>query len=990
MFEFRVLGALEITRDGVRVPVPSRRQRALLVRLLVGDGRVVPADDLITAVWEDDPPRRAQHALHTQVSRLRSLLAPACELVVTQPPGYALPVAPETVDARRFEAAIERARALLAETPTAAAETFNAALTLWRGPAYAEFAESFAQAAAVRLEELRRAAREERCEALLAAGEPERAVSELGAVVAAHPLRERPHGQLMRALSLTGRQSEALRVYRDFQQRQRDELGVDPSPALGRLHEQVLRHEIERSAAAPPRGDVSEQEPGATTAIPTPLTGFVGRAAELHTLGELIEENRIVTLVGPGGIGKTRLAWELALRLSKASRPVWWVDLSPAGEAADVVHRFSRALGLHEPAEGDMAEFLVEALRGVNGVIVVDNCEHVVCAVAGLLERIAQWCPGAVLLATSRERLAVPGERVMAVSSLPTVEHSGEAGRWESAAVALFVDRLHSSGGPDLDSGDMALVAELCRRLDGLPLAIELAAARSRSLGLAAMAERSPLELLGGGRGDEGRHRSVRAVLDWSYDLLSAEERALLRRLTVFNGHFTLDDAERVCADEYLESRRVAVCLAGLVDKSMVAGPERDRYRLLDTVRAYASERLTEQEDTALLDAAHARHFVEMAERAAQELRTPEEPVWVARITERLDEFRIVHRWACANDVDLAVRLSAALAGYAGYRMRFEVQEWAETAAALPGAAQHPLRAAALASAANGAWGRGDFSRAAELARQGLAAAAGGSPVLAAASLLVLGDVALLEGKFVEAAETYGAVAGAAGDDDLVSAAEALGSQAVALSYQGDTTEALPLADAARRVAQELGAPGPIALSLYFSGECRLVDAPERALELLSQSRRLAAEVDAVFITGVATVSSVSLRARAASDPVAALAAYREAVEHWRRIGNRTQQWVTLRNVVPLLVRAGQEETACLLHGALAAAPARLPDDAPEASPLAAAIARARRLLGDAAAEAAQQRGRRAGLDDLVNRVLAAVEAAAAGRVPVDQAGSSR
>jgi predicted ATPase len=746
------------------------------------------------------------------------------------------------------------------------------------------------------------------------------------------------------------------------------------------------------AAAQAPPVTAAAPAPPASAAAPTavPLTSFVGRGEELRRLAELLGEGRIVTLVGPGGVGKTRLARELVAGAAGDDRPICWVDLVPAREPADVPYRFADALGLREPAEGGVEQFLVDSLRPARALLVVDNCEHVIAAAARIVARLAEVCPGVVLLATSRERLAVDGERVMTVAPLPEPAGDEDALR-RSPAVALFADRLRATGGPELSPPDVALVAELCRRVDRLPLAIELAAARAGSLGIAPVAGRPALDLLTGGRRtDQARHRSLRAVLDWSHDLLDSRERILFRRLAVFSGSFTVEDAESVCVDGALARGRVAEALAGLVDKSMVAGPERDRCRLLDAMRAYAAEQLTDHGEDRWLGAAHARHFVAFAERAGRGLLTAREREWAAALAERIDELRAAHRWACAHDADLAVRLAVALAHYATYYMRFELQDWAETAAALPDAAGHPLRAGALASAASGAWARGDFPRAERLAREGLAAAPADHP-LAAGALLVLGDTALAEGRFGEAVDLYQEADRLVGDDQPYVRCEALGGLAIALSYQGEVAEAVRLAEAGERVARRHGAPGLLAIARYFAGEARLDSDPAAALELLAEARRLAADAGALFVVGIAMLSSVSLRARAGDDPVAALAAYREAIEHWQRVGNRTQQWVTLRNLVPVLVRAGHDALACTVHAALASAPVRLPADVrvPEADALAAAIAEARRRLGDRAA-GAEARGGQLGIDELTAEVVAAIGGVpGSGEVPGTPAGQA-
>ncbi|XRQ05129.1 ATP-binding protein [Actinomadura welshii] len=971
--EFGVLGTLEVRRGGVPLPMPSRSQRALLTRLLLAPGRVVSVGELTAALWNGDPPERARHALHGNISRLRGRVGG--DVLVTASPGYLLDADPRSVDAARFEREAREAGELLPRDPGAALEKLEAALARWRGPAYAEFAEGFARGASVRLGELRLAAEESRCEAWLALGRVGGALGELRELTSAHPMRERPHALLMRALYSAGRQGEALEVYRALRGRLREELGLEPSPELDGLHTRILHHRLpgrEPPGREPPGREPPGEAPRKTTPVPgRPLTALVGRDTELARLTGLLDGTRIVTLVGPGGVGKTRLAQEAA-----ASRPACWIDLAPVGDDADVPHVFADALGLPEPLSGRVEDAVVEALRGASALLVADNCEHVLPAVAALVERIVRHCPRVGVLATSRELLAVPGEQVLPVAPL----------RAAGEAVALFAERLRTSGGPDLRAGDAAAAAELCARLDGLPLAIELAAARVRGLGLATVLDRPALELLSGGWRTSGpRHRSLRSVLDWSFALLDPPEQVLLRRLAVFSGRFRLRDAEAVCADGLLPAGRIAAALAGLADKSMVAGPETagpegDRYRLLDTVRAYAAELLARHGEDVSLPAAHARHQVAVARRR------PYGPLPV-------DEVRAALRWACAEDPAVAVELAAALTPYALFHMRFEFQEWAAAAAELPAAAGHPLRPSALASAAYGAWARGDFARATALARDALDAAPPGSPASAAAHA-VLGDVAVLEGRFADSVGHYDRAMRLADPADLGMRCELLGSKAITLAYQGDEAAALEAADQCRALADKLGEPVLQAMALYYGGEARMDGAPERALELLEEARRAAGALGALFIEGLATVSVVTLRGRTVADPAGAMPAYRDAIEHWRRVGNRTQQWVTLRNLIPLLVAAGHDEAACELDGALEHAPVRFPADAPEAGRLDEALALARERLGDGAFARARRRGAARTLDDLVRLALASIggarENAEGARPGAGQAASSR
>jgi predicted ATPase/DNA-binding SARP family transcriptional activator len=670
---FGILGPTQVRRgDGREITVGGPRLRALLALLLVDAGKVVTLERLIDGVYGGNPPGEATNALQSQVSRLRHLLRdedrPGSP-VEFLPAGYRLAVDADQVDAHRFERlAAEGRRALGAGDPPHAASLLREALDLWRGPALADVGDvPFAQAQAVRLEELRVSAVEDRVEAELTLGGPPTLVAELEQLVAAYPLRERLRGQLMRALSAGGRQAEALAVFEEARRTLAEELGADPSAELAGVHLAVLRADpsLTRQAALRRR-------------LPAQLTSFVGRTEEVRRVGKLLAEGRLVTLTGPGGAGKTRLAIEAA---DRQAGDVCFVDLVPVGEGADVPLALLGALGLRDAAllappapdrPGSLPDAtwrLVAALADRRMLLVLDNCEHVVQAAARLARRLLSACPMLRILATSREPLGITGETLWPVPPLPLPPPGAtptEALGYP--AVRLFADRA-AAVRPDfaVDPASAGAVLRICRALDGLPLAIELAAARLRSLPLAEVAGRldDRFGLLSrGDRTAQPRHQTLRAVVEWSWDLLDDAEQTLARRLTVFAGAATREAAERVCG---LPAAEVDELLASLADKSLLEAVDDDgrRYRMLDTVRAFCAERLAEAGEWERLRRAHAAHFLDLAQTADPHLRHAEQLGWLRRLdAERDDLHAALRRAVDAADTALALRLLAALSWY--------------------------------------------------------------------------------------------------------------------------------------------------------------------------------------------------------------------------------------------------------------------------------------------------------------------------------------
>ncbi|WP_344864590.1 BTAD domain-containing putative transcriptional regulator, partial [Planomonospora alba] len=677
---FGILGPVEVRHgDGRPVAVGGPRLRALLALLLLDAGRVVTVERLIDGLYGADVPGGAVNALQAQVSRLRGLLGDRGGTIVRHPAGYLIAADPGDVDVLRFERlAAEGRQALAAGDPRRSAARLEEALGLWRGPALSDVGDApFAAAQAVRLEEARLAAVEDRAEALLATGGHREAAEVLRGLVGAHPLRERPAGQLMRALYAGGRQAEALAVFEDVRRRLAEELGTDPSPELAALHLAVLR-------ADPSLGSPGSPGPAAAPAapadpppgLPAHLTPLIGRTAELDRLGALLDANRLVTLTGPGGTGKTRLATEAA---GRRSGDVRFVELAPLVDGAEVPQAVLSALGLRETgllaapnrqqAAPDLTGRLVAALADRSVLLVLDNCEHVVEAAARLADRLLSACPGVRVLATSREALGITGEALYPVP--PLALPGPGAPPEQAAAVRLFLDRaaavrpdftadFGTGGGPGDAAADAVL--RICRALDGLPLAIELAAARLRSLTAAEVAARldDRFRLLSrGSRTAQPRHRTLHAVVGWSWDLLDETERTMARRLTVFAGGATLEAAERVCGVDDTDG-----VLASLVDKSFVEVVG-GRYRMLETIRAFCAERLAEAGEEDRLRRAHLAYFLGLAETADPHLRRAEQLEWLRLLDREHDNLHAaLHRAARASDVGPGLRLLSALSCY--------------------------------------------------------------------------------------------------------------------------------------------------------------------------------------------------------------------------------------------------------------------------------------------------------------------------------------
>ncbi|MFF4544081.1 BTAD domain-containing putative transcriptional regulator [Streptomyces sp. NPDC001406] len=692
---YRILGTTQALRpDGTAVPVGGARLRALLTVLALRPGRTVPVGLLVDEVWHGDPPADAAGALQALVGRLRRALG--ADAVASAEGGYRLAAAPDDIDLHRFERLTgDGLRALADGDPAKAAGALDDALALWHDPALADLPDRTAEAA--RREARRLDALRARHTAALALGEAEHSLPELTALCDTHPLDEPLQSLRLRALREAGRAAEALAAYEDVRQLLADRLGSDPGPELRALHAELLDLSAgSREHTGVARADLSVggraadapaevRLTGMTGNLPARLTSFVGREGDIEAIRGDLAAARLVTLLGPGGAGKTRLSQEAAETVRYATRDgVWLAELAPVDDPDAVPGAVLTAIGARETvlhgagaetvraAAGDRhddpVERLVEHCGRRRMLIILDNCEHVVDAAARLVERLLERCPELTVLATSREPLGVPGELLRPVEPLP-----------EPFALRLLADRGTSARPGFRVDDDRAACAEICRRLDGLPLAIELAAARLRMMTPRQIADRLDDRfrlLTSGSRTVLPRQQTLRAVVDWSWDLLDEDERDVLRRLSVFAGGCDLAAAEAVCGPVALEA------LGSLVDKSLVvAAPAPDgamRYRLLETVAEYAGERLDEAGQRKETERGHLTYYRELARTTDPLLRGPGQRDAVRRLQLEYENLRTALRHAVAEqDEQEGLCLVLSLVWYWQMRdLRIEARTW--------------------------------------------------------------------------------------------------------------------------------------------------------------------------------------------------------------------------------------------------------------------------------------------------------------------------
>ena len=926
---FRVLGPVgAVGRSGESLPLGRPRQRTLLAALLVHAGSALSVERLTELLWDDHPPPTAATMVHGAVAGLRKALEPIdarafSRLLVTRDGGYALDVGPGQLDAWEFERLFAQGRRLLNAAPERASRLFAEALGLWRGPALSGIELAFARDAAGRCEELRLECLESRMEVELVVGHHADVVAELEGLVARHPFRERLCAHLILALYRCSRQAEALQASRTLRRTLVSELGIEPGPEIQRLERSVLRHSEELAGPVRTSRRVS---------LPSSFSTFVGRAREREEITAHLETHRLVTLTGPGGTGKTRLAVEVARQLVEhGTTEAWLVDLAPLTTPALVGEAVAATLHVRAAPGAALTETIATALAGRTVTIVLDNCEHLVDACALFVESLLTAAPDVQVLTTTRKALHVPGEQVYVVQPLSTAV---EDDSWEhiaaSDAVRLFAQRASAAHpGFAVTQANAPLVLEVCRRLDGLPLALELAAARTASMPLTALVERldDRFRLLdaGGGSRDD-RHHSLAAAMAWSHDLLAVPERLLFARVSVFPASFALAAAEDVASRD-LADADVATLLGRLVSGSTLQledGPNGEgRYRLLETTRQYGRERL-DARTMATLRERHARHYLALAQQSEPHLLRAGSGPWLTRLDAEHDNFRAALEWSFGPDGDplVGARLVACLWHPWDLRgLRGEGLHWVGAGLQAVGADCPLERLPLLSAGALFHLGRGEFAAVAELTGERVALArATGTRGWEGDALASDATVAWARGQFDRAQQLYedAVAASLAGGDRWRAALEE--AQLARLHRDRDEPDAArAVAFRARDHAEEVGEEVARGLSLdvLASVEQKWGDAAtarrliDDALTHYRNIGYLEGEASAHHVVGRIALDSHDLDG--------ARDAFAHSFVLCRRIGHRGGIAIAVEGLADVAAAAGDGERAVLLLGAAAA-----------------------------------------------------------------------
>jgi predicted ATPase/DNA-binding SARP family transcriptional activator len=933
-----VLGGIRLAHEEHPVEVGSPSQRLVLAVLASRAGSVVASDTLVDALWGDHPPTTARQTLRAYVSRLRRLLG---DDLAVRPDGYELALGADSLDSRCFEELLEAART---RPPVVAVAGLDTALGLWHGRPFAELADHRAvRDETARLELCHLEARELRAALLLELGEHAAAAAAARAVVEADPVRESAWAVLVDAQAMTS-PATALETFREAAT-VLAEVGLDPSPPLRQAQRRAL------TGNRAPTGERARRP----VDPPSYRTRLVGRDDDVRDLTRLLGEARLVTLVGPGGVGKTRLAAAVAaqagVRHHLGSRFVAFGELV---EPAAVAPAITDALGW-----SGVQLVPTTALRGAGHLdllLVLDSCEHLADAVAAAVDELLADGDSVRVLATSRRRLGVEGERVRTVAPLPATDDG-------SPAPTLFRERAESGGAP-ADDLDPAAVRRIVRRLDGLPLAIEMAASLVPVLGTAELERvlaEDPSVLQAPTRGVPPRHRSLAALIDWSLDDLPADGSAMLRALAEFEGGFGRADVATMTRSGVA----ALPLLRELVERSLLTGDPAGggRLRMLRTVRHHVQGRTPPPERKRLRDR-HLEHLAVVAREADARLRTALEAEADSDLRAAHPDLGAAHLWACEHRPTLAADLTRDLHVWALSRQVADPFRWAERAVLDTSAAAAAARSQAL-------FNRGRAVEALRTAEAALERATGRDVLLLEEArgdiLLALGDLDAARGacrrlgeQGVETADPHYAVVGRCGE-------------ALAMVYGGDRVGAAELMSDLL-VATERGAgsgtEGAVAPTdrgwcAYVEAEVRSVDEPDVAAARFGQAIVCADQAGNRLLGGVARVSLAALRAER-GDPAASLADLLSVVEHWQESGVHSYLVTSLRNLAVLLLRLDEPEQAARVLGVVEEA-ARVPTYGEEAARLAATATELDRLLGTAAYRLAHAQGRATSITELLS-----------------------
>jgi predicted ATPase/DNA-binding SARP family transcriptional activator len=915
-----LLGPLRVLVDGIEVGVKGPRRRAALTLLALNSGRVVSVDTAVDALWSDEPPASGRHAVVSLLSRVRGHLGDGASCLERTAGGYRLRRDQVEIDLDVVRDRVRRARELAPEDPQRAT-LLRSALDQWRGDALEEFGEFEALAAhVVGLRELRLTVEDDWLMARLSTGDGEDLVEQTLRAAEEAPLREQRWLAHIRALALRGRTAEALRAGAAFRKLLADETGLDPSPALTDLERAVANGELAPTAA------FEEDEPrspgGAGPGLvwrtnrPTYVTALHGRAAELAQVVDLIQRERLVTIVGPGGVGKTRLLAEVLARLEEASdAAIVYVALASLDDevqpvtADHVAAAVAASIGVRPSRGQTELGASREWLERRRSIVVLDNCEHVLDAARDVIAALLEHRADVRVMTTTRVPSGLPGECVVRLGPLPACREAGDDRLRDQPAVRLFCERAMRVTGRDHAPEHLPTIAEIADRLDGVPLAIELAAARLSTLTLDDLHRRidHALDLLGDGRPtSDARHRSLRATFDWSYRLLDVDQRRMLAHLAAFADGADLDAVSMIATAVGIADHGIPQ-LAGLVDASIVLADmgTDTRYWMPEALRSFARHRHRDHGG----GPSPGQTFTRWARATALDIdaasRGNDEPRADRRLRSEIGNLRAAHRAAMERgDVDTATAITISLDRAASFRDLPAVWSLARELADDPAVVGHDRESAVLGAAAEAAWLNGDLESAEQLATRGLHldAACGRCHY-------ALATVELFRGRFLRARELF--------TDASAQDTTALANAALAAVYGGDVTEAAQLIEHGSSWAETHGAPTDRAVYSYATGELRnphpsAAQSYERAIELARRS-------GASFVEGVASVGLASVHVEMGAHRQA-LVTYRRLIRYWARTGNWTQQWITLGNVADLLRRLGDDEIAATLSDAVAAA----------------------------------------------------------------------
>lgn len=901
-----VLGPIEVEVDGLPVSIPVGNQRRLLAALMLARGRFVGHSALAEEIWGDEAPADVKGSIQTTVARLRRSLGAAADKVSLGPAGYALggfSVERDDEHAERLFRAAEVAPA------SERVQLIERALGLWRGRAWEEYRDTFAFGPAQAADELWLRLLELQAQTLLEMGRPGDAVGVATDVLHEDPLREDAVATMVRALDGCGRIAEAVEVFDGYRRRLADDLGLDPSPDLRREHERLLRRE-----ASPVAGGSLTAAPARPDAARPPPLALLGREALLAEVIERLAEARVLTLVGTGGVGKTSLARAVAAGWHASV----WVDLEAIPDGAEVAGAVLRALGVSDAIGVDSLDTAVHHLSSLVGLLVLDNCEHVSRDVATLVSAMRP-AAGLTVLTTSRSRLQVPNESVIRVPPLEIGAATLHADATDETrpigpAETLFLAR---TGTPSIASSPKAMrsVSTICRVLDGLPLAIEMAAARVGSVSLDDLADRvgTNLELLAESLRGPRRHRTLSETLHWSYHLLDPLHRQIFAGLSCFAADFDLEAAESVLGDLGIGTKQIAGALADLATCCLLEPPDllgRGWYRMLRPVRCYADERLVGEDRNAVL-AAHGRWAAAFAREAATGVQGPREVAWAERIEQRLPDLAAVVDRGGAHAEDIAV----ALFRWAYLSLSGDVARWPERLLGRGAAPSVGL----LTGAAHTAWLRGDMSSARDRA---LAAIAHGDEPGRSIELAhdILGDVGLVTGDLDESIGHYRVSAtGACDAGRLADHANALVGESLAHTFAG--RDGLATAQEALTLATRCANPSAEAMARYALGEALAGHDPAAARAQFDVARHRLTGPRRGLSAAVSGTASAALLARHDADRAGACRECADSIAAWLDQGDDHFLMTALRNAVRLLVLHGNPGLARRVLGATSQGP---------------------------------------------------------------------